>query len=169
MSMPQRVGAVLSEHGYARMRYQLTPAEIAVQMSNLKLEVPEHIHPVLLNCGSAAELNFVGEFAMRDGCGVLDHRALRCGATDVRLQHRVNGYRVDLMAERKGFMLAIEVDGMGWHHMTPEQVAADYLRERRLVLVGCSVVRFTAAEVFRDRQECWRQVDAILEARTRGA
>jgi len=57
---------------------------------------------------------------------------------------------------------------MGFHHMKAEQVAADYVRERRLVLVGCTVIRFTAQEVFSNPHECWRQVDAILEARTRG-
>lgn len=148
-----------------RPRAPLPIFELKAQCARYLIDVPAHVLEVLTHCGSAAELNFVGHFAMLPGVGVVDHRCLRRGDTDVRLQSRAAAYRIDLMAERGGFRLAIEIDGMAFHHRTADQVQADYLRERRLVAVGYSVVRFTAAEVFRDRAECWRQVESILRAR----
>lgn len=149
----------------ARIRYEMPLYEIAQRLRDSHLEVPAHIQEVLVHCGSAAELAFVGEFASRTGVGVVDHRCLRLGATDVRLQGRERGYMVDLMVERNGFKLAVELDGMGFHHTTDAQVARDYARERRLVLSGCTVIRFTAAEVFGHAKQAWVEVFRILEVR----
>lgn len=149
----------------ARIRHEMPLFEIAHRLKEWHLEVPAHVQEVLVHCGSAAELAFVGEFAARSGVGVVDHRCIRLGDTDVRLQGRETGYLVDLLVDRHTFKLAIEIDGYGFHHMADEQVARDYARERRIVRSGCSLIRFTAREVFANAKECWREVDRILKAR----
>ena len=83
------------------------------------------------------------------------------------LQVRCAGFRIDAVVSDATTQLAVEIDGMAFHHRTKEQVAADYLRQRRIVVKGYTVIRFTAQEVFGDAAECWRQVRAILAARRR--
>lgn len=163
-SRPMLIGEIGVGFGQRR-RFEMPLTVVSSYLDNWKLSIPAHVKDVLTHCGSAAELSFVAGFAKRCGVGVVDHRTLRLGDTDVRLQSRARGYFVDLMAERGACRLAIEVDGMGFHNRSEEQVEKDYIRERRLTLVGCSVIRFTAREAFGQRDECWRQIDAILERR----
>lgn len=122
-------------------------------------------------CQSAAEAFFVREFARRDGFEAIAGTAsARCGPVFVELQKAAGAYRIDVCVTADALKLAIEIDGLGFHRIKAEQVAADYLRQRRIVCHGYTVVRFTAPEVFADPAECWRQVDAILHAhRTRRA
>lgn len=115
-------------------------------------------------CASAAEAYFVRPFLSRSGATSDGHTAT-CDGTAVRLQAPARIYRIDAVVTRAGFSLAIEIDGLAYHHRTRQQIAADYLRERRLVLMGHTVIRFTAPEVFRSPEECWRQIDAILAQR----
>jgi very-short-patch-repair endonuclease len=116
-------------------------------------------------CGSAAEVYFLRPFAERDGLHVTDDGVGHVGDLSVALQVQCAKYRIDFVVSDPRTSLAIEIDGMAFHHRAKEQVAADYLRERRLVLKGHTVIRFTAQEVFADARECWRQVDAILSGR----
>jgi very-short-patch-repair endonuclease len=81
-------------------------------------------------------------------------------------QLRCFQYHIDAAVVSKNTKLAVEIDGMGFHHRTAEQVAADYIRARRLTLAGYAVIRFTAREAFNEPAECWRQIDAILDARS---
>lgn len=120
--------------------------------------------PFLERCGSAAEVFFLRPFLERAGI-VVDGNKVTLGSITVALQHQVKGYKADVLVTEGSYQLAIEVDGMAFHHRSREQVAADYLRQRRIVARGYTVIRFTAPEVFKDAGECWRQVDAILAAR----
>lgn len=120
--------------------------------------------PFLVKCGSAAEVYFLRPFLERPGCAIAVGDA-HAGGVVVMLQHQIKQYRTDVLVADDRTQLAIEVDGMAFHHRSREQVAADYLRQRRIVAQGYTVIRFTAPEVFKDATECWRQVDAILAAR----
>ncbi len=118
---------------------------------------PREAFETLCKCESAAEAFFVRgyfETPAADRVGV---------ALDV--QRRVGFYRLDVVASNDRCNLAIEIDGMTFHARKYDQVAADYLRERRIVCAGYTLIRFTAQEVFKTTPECWRQVMAILAAR----
>lgn len=117
---------------------------------------PAEAEPSLRVCGSAAEAYFVRAFFTRTWSG--ERPALS-------LQVPCLGFRIDVVVTDARGALAIEIDGMAFHHRSREQVAADYLRERRIVARGYTVIRFTAPEVFGNADECWRQVEVILAAR----
>lgn len=124
---------------------------------------PEAALSLLRACGSAAEAYFVREFIVRDG--VTFHGLSADWQGDrLEIQVKARGYRMDAVVSRSDFRLAVEIDGMAFHHRSAKQVADDYLRQRRIVCQGYTVIRFTAPEVFGNAAECWRQVDLILEA-----
>jgi REase_MTES_1575 len=120
--------------------------------------------PLFRRCGSAAEAFFLRPFTRRPGFGVEGQAGVAPPLT-LRLQVPCGQYLIDAVVTDGRSAIAIEVDGIAFHHRSGEQLAADYLRQRRMVLRGHTVIRFTAPEVFRNAVECWRQVDAILTAR----
>lgn len=120
--------------------------------------------PALKLCGSVAEVFFLRPLLERDGVTV-EGKEIHCGPVRVTLQHDVKGYRVDVLIEDGTTRLAVEVDGLAFHHRSREQIAKDYLRQRRIVARGYTVIRFTFYEVSGDAAECWRQIDAILSIR----
>lgn len=108
-------------------------------------------------CESAAEAYFVrGFFQIPE--------ADRVGLT-LDVQVKLGLLRIDTVVTSDRCKLAIEIDGMTFHARKYDQVAADYLRERRIVCAGYTLIRFTAQEVFKTTPECWRQVLAIIAAR----
>lgn len=132
--------------------------------------VPPKILDVLAWCDSAAELRFAWVVANLPGGQALGDRTLVLDDVTLELQYAVGSYRIDCVAHVTGFSLAIEIDGMPFHHATDEQVAADNLRQRRVIArTGFPVVRFTAREALTQPEECWRQVAAILDTRRRVA
>lgn len=130
---------------------------------------PKPAESFLCQCESAPEAFFAREFAARGGVVYRDGAAVYTDGTQVRLQVRRGFMRIDAVVTRGPAMLAVEIDGMSFHARKYDQVAADYLRERRLLALGYTVVRFTAQEVFADAAECWRQVDAILTAHAKAS
>lgn len=114
-------------------------------------------------CGSAAEAYFARPFIARPGIRFEGRAAIHRNVR-LELQVPIAKYRADAVVSMDRFRLAIEVDGMAFHQRSAEQVAADYLRQRRIVCAGHTVIRFTASEVFGNPEECWRQIDLILEA-----
>ena len=118
---------------------------------------------MLKDCGSAAEAFFLRELAGR-GAEFAGREAMYRGHA-VRIQQPCRKYRLDVTVTGQSIRLAIEIDGIGFHHRASAQIAADYLRERRIVAAGYTVIRFTWAEAVGDPAECWRQVDAILDSR----
>jgi len=128
-----------------------------------RFEYPDGSFHLFAQCGSAAEAYFLRPFVSRPGA-VFQDRGVCVGDVQVVLQVSCALSRIDFVVSRGAFRLAIEVDGMGFHHANAEQVAADYLRERRIVCAGYTVIRFTAQEAFSNPSECWRQVDEILSA-----
>jgi very-short-patch-repair endonuclease len=122
--------------------------------------------PILTRCGSAAEVFFLRPFLERPDVAVHEDGSATAAGLTVSLQHQVHQYAVDVLVRAGSFALAIEIDGMAFHHRSKEQVAADYSRQRRIVARGYTVIRYTAAEVFGDAAECWRQIDVIVARRT---
>lgn len=118
-------------------------------------------------CDSAAEAFFARAFVTLAGVSYVERIPTLPDGTTLRLQVRRGQYRIDFVAEREGVLIAIEIDGMTFHARKWDQVAADYLRERRLVALGYVLVRFTAQEVFGNSSACWTQVAAILTAHTK--
>lgn len=123
---------------------------------------PADAENFLAECQSAAEAYFARPFVLRAGVEYPEPRVARAGELELRLQVNVANYRVDFVLECRVARLAIEIDGMAFHHRFREQIAQDYLRQRRIVLRGYPVIRFTAQEVFSDPNECWRQIDSIM-------
>lgn len=116
----------------------------------------------LSQCGSAAEAFFARPFTSRPDVQYPRQRVATDGELTFELQVRCASYWIDAVVSDTRKTLAIEIDGMAFHNRTRDQVAADYLRQRRIVLKGYTVIRFTAQEVFHDPDECWRQVESIL-------
>lgn len=125
---------------------------------------PPEAKALLVGCGSAAEAYFLRAIAGRPPYR-MDGSEATYGRWAVRVQWPVRKYRLDIGLLGQGFNLAIEIDGIGFHHRSVEQVAADYLRERRIVAQGFTVIRFTAQEAFSKPDECWDQIDHILASR----
>lgn len=117
------------------------------------------------SCGSAAEAYFIRPFTLRAGFAATDNTRASAGGVSVELQARCGQYYIDALISDPFLSLAVEIDGIGFHQRAKEQVARDYLRERRIVLRGYPVIRFTAQEAFAGPDECWRQIDAILDRR----
>lgn len=146
---------------------------------NNRFDYPPAAGQFFCQCESAAEAFFVRPFTQRQGVEFREEArkpgdtaansiavVATLGDVEVALQVRCALFRLDVVARRGAFQLAIEVDGMTHHRLTDEQIAADYIRQRRIVALGYTVVRFTAREAFANADECWRQIDAILASRT---
>lgn len=131
-----------------------------------RFEYPVEAKGFLSNAGSAAEAFFARPFVMRTGVQYVDRRAFT-ESRMLELQVRCGAYSIDAVVSSGAFSLAVEIDGLGFHHKNKEQVAKDYVRERRIVLRGYTLIRFTAGEVFGNAIESWRQIEAILERRGR--
>lgn len=128
-----------------------------------RFQVPEGSAPFFCRCASAAEAFFIRPFIAR-GVVFSEDRAVK-DRTELAVAVPCRRYFIDAVVTTGTFRLAIEIDGLAYHHRSRQQIAADYLRERRLVLAGYTVIRLTAPEVFASPEECWRQIDAILETR----
>lgn len=168
-SFPMRVSDVLNGGGLedvlGRRRQRPFFPFVSWAETN-RFNYPEEAKLFLANTGSAAEAFFAREFTLRQGVRYTGTRAY----TDDRmleLQVRANGYYIDAVASDATTSLAIEIDGLGFHRRSKETVALDYLRERRLVLKGYTVIRFTAQETLGFSGECWRQIEAIFAARSK--
>jgi len=125
---------------------------------------PPEARDTLVRCGSAAEAYFLRALFSRPALEVGEKLIYR--GLEVRIQHPCRKYRLDVAILAPVVPLAIEIDGIAFHHRSAEQVAEDYLRQRRIAASGYSVIRFTAQEAFGQPDECWNQVDHILAART---
>ena len=166
---PQLAGRVLAEtEGTRILPLELRKRETREWLHAMKIVAPDDALEVLSVAGSGAEARFAWECARQPGTLAVRPRSFVLGPITLELQVPVRMYRADFIARRGSFQLAIEIDGMGFHHQSVDQVEADYVRQRRFALAGYSVVRFSAREALTQPAECWRQVVAILEANDRG-
>lgn len=77
-------------------------------------------------------------------------------------QCEIGPYRADFAVLVTGpngeIKIAIECDGFVYHDMTIEQATHDKQRERRLVIAGFSVIRFSATEIMENADACVGEV-----------
>ena len=119
---------------------------------------------ILSRCESPAEATFVREFVSAPNTAFHGEAAYRDGS-ELKTQCPLFHHRIDVVLTRGAAKFAIEIDG-AFHHASPERISADYLRERRIVYAGYTVIRFTARDALGRPAECWRQVDRIVARRS---
>lgn len=83
-------------------------------------------------------------------------------------QVQVGAYRVDFLFASNPFanfhplLIAVECDGHEFHEKTKEQARRDKARDRELLTIGVTVVRFTGSEIWADAGKCAEQVLDLL-------
>ncbi|MGK3981368.1 endonuclease domain-containing protein [Sorangium sp. So ce118] len=93
---------------------------------------------------------------------LLQQPTIKCAGHELRpdfalavLRASANGSPSPILAR-----VAIELDGHDWHERTKEQAAADRQRDRRMAVMGWTVVRYTGSEVYQDPAECfWSAIE----------
>lgn len=72
-------------------------------------------------------------------------------------------YRLDFLVYRHRFhcrpaWVAVECDGHDWHERTKQQAAYDRARDRELLGVGITTLRFTGSEIFHSADRCASEI-----------
>jgi very-short-patch-repair endonuclease len=79
-------------------------------------------------------------------------------------------YRVDFLVtatiKDQRVVVAVECDGHDYHERTKEQASRDKKRDRALKLAGLDVLHFTGSEIWKDPNECAREVLLHISAKT---
>lgn len=83
-------------------------------------------------------------------------------------QVQIEDYRVDFLIlvkldNRGPYRIVIECDGHEFHDRTKEQAERDKSRDRELAALGCTVLRFTGREIWRDAVSCARDVARVID------
>lgn len=89
------------------------------------------------------------ETAFYDACAVVSHET--GGDFHPTPQVEIGDYRVDFAIQE--YEIAIELDGHDYHS-SKEQRTADAKRDRTLVALGWTVLRFTGSEIWKDAAAC---------------
>ena len=127
-----------------------------------RFDYPEHAIAMLSRCGSPAEAHLIRRLFSSEE--TVDAGAVAwCRGVKIQAQVRCLAYSIDFTAETDRCRLAIEIDG-GYHTATRAQIAADYVRERRIVRTGYLLLRFTGSEAINGPALVWREVFATLAA-----
>lgn len=82
-------------------------------------------------------------------------------------QERVGNSRIDFVLRFKQSVLGVEVDGHEFHERTKEQAQRDKARDRRLLMAGYPVIRFTGSEVYENPYHAAAEALDVLEAMAR--
>lgn len=77
----------------------------------------------------------------------------------VKYQEPVGKYRIDFMLELcidklDKIQIALELDGHDFHEKTKQQASHDRKRDRDLLSVGISTIRFTGSDIHNDVEGC---------------
>lgn len=91
----------------------------------------------------------------------IDHHEIH--DTSVATQVQLGAYRLDIVVQAAGRLLAIECDGAQFH-TSSEAVERDKRRDRFCVTQGVAVMRFTGAEINRDPRGCAAQIGLWIRA-----
>lgn len=101
-------------------------------------------------------------FALTDS--ELERRFLRivraAGLPKPKTQARVRGFRVDF--HWPDLNLVVETDGLRYHR-TPQQQTKDRVRDQRLTAAGLTVLRFTHAQIAKERAHVEATLVAVVE------
>jgi len=90
--------------------------------------------------------------------------AMRSRELPFQAQAKVGNFLCDFIFPAA--MLIVECDGHDFHS-TKEQLLADAKRDRILVRMGWTVVRYRGAEIHADARLCALEIKEILEIRTK--
>lgn len=82
---------------------------------------------------------------------------------DLRTQHIVAGYRIDLALVGPCIKVAIECDGHDFHEKTKEQAARDKSRDRAITAEGYALLRFTGSEIWANALGCAEEALSIAK------
>jgi very-short-patch-repair endonuclease len=74
----------------------------------------------------------------------------------------VLSYRADMYITSDGHALIIECDGHDYHSVTKQQAAYDRSRDRELLKLDISTIRFTGSEIHHSAERCSADVWAIV-------
>lgn len=162
MSGLQHFGEIIAGGYYQRIPQSVRIDKVRSWLRAMNIILPDEFAPVLARCESGPEARLLWEFCTRPGVRVVCDDVLGIPPFAVFPQYEWSRYRLDFYLEREGRALAVEVDGFAFHNATPEQVQADYTRERQIVVGLCPVMRFTAREIFADAAACWSEIDAFF-------
>lgn len=75
----------------------------------------------------------------------------------------VSTYKVDILLQGDGWNLAVECDGHEFHDRTKQQAAYDRSRDRELILLGITTIRFTGSEIVHSVERCATQTMEIVQ------
>lgn len=75
----------------------------------------------------------------------------------------IDSYRIDILIEAETWRLAIECDGFDFHDRTKQQAAYDRARDRELILIGITTIRFTGSEIVHSAERCAEEAIRVLE------
>lgn len=83
-----------------------------------------------------------------------------------RSQDKICGYATDFsfhcFANGQSHTIVIEADGHDFHEKTKDQVRRDKSRDRKMVLAGVTVLRYSGSEIFRDPGHCADEISTAL-------
>ncbi|QQE80900.1 endonuclease domain-containing protein [Alicyclobacillus sp. SO9] len=80
----------------------------------------------------------------------------------VRTQVPIGSYRVDFLLSTLKKQLVIECDGHDFHEKTKKQAARDKKRDRDLIKMGYTVIRYTGTEICNDVDKILFELDELL-------
>jgi very-short-patch-repair endonuclease len=89
---------------------------------------------------------------------------------DFAQQVAVAGYRCDFMLtvrsvnSGRSLRVAIECDGHSFHDRTPEQASSDRQRDRKLITLGISTLRYTFSDLTQRPHEFMRDLFTTIRA-----
>jgi len=137
-------------------REQDTPeqAKDDVEKSNQDIEQD---HNILDNCESEPERIFLSAMIKKYQL-VSSTPFLLSGDIMVELQRVIGRHRVDFLINNR---FVVEIDGRKYHQ---NRFYGDRMRDQDVIEEGYIVIRFPAAQVFRDAQGCCEKVDNIIKA-----
>lgn len=75
----------------------------------------------------------------------------------------IASYRIDILIGGENWKLAVECDGHDFHDRTKQQAAYDRARDRELVLLGVTTIRFTGSEIAHSVERCADEAIRVLE------
>lgn len=83
--------------------------------------------------------------------------------SSIKPQHQIGEFRVDFFIKFDGRApVVIECDGHDFHERTKEQARKDKSRDRELMKLGHTVIRFTGSEIWEDPKKCANQIFEII-------
>lgn len=83
---------------------------------------------------------------------------------DIKFQHPIEGYRVDIALIGQDVKVAIECDGHDFHEKTKLQAASDKRRDRAITCAGFKMLRYTGSEIWRNPLECAEEAVALAKS-----